>query len=153
MENKKYVIVVAGLIIIVGAFFGGMKYGQSKKSITTQDLQNLSSDQRQQLFQQTRGAGNSTGGRRGAGANGQNGNFVNGDIIGKDDKSITVSLNGNGSKIVFFSDTTKIGKIVDGTTADLEVGKQVMVEGTKNSDGSLTAQSIQLRPTTATPSK
>lgn len=147
--NTKIVLVFIGVVIIlgVGSFYGGMKYGQSKALGSLANFQNLSPEERQQRLQQT-GAGmtgsfgNRTGNQSGAG-------FVNGEIISKDNQSITVKLRDGGSKIIFYSDSTEIGKFVAGTPSDLEVGKTVTVSGKANQDGSITAQSIQLRPAIA----
>ena len=97
---------------------------------------------REANFQQLGGSAFS-GGTRGARTSG---GFTAGEVISKDDKSVTVKLRDGGSKIVFFSDSTKIMKSAQGSEDDLTVGEQVVVSGTANSDGSLTAQSIQLQP-------
>lgn len=131
-----------------GAFYGGMKYAQSQSQrgrlsqADFQSLQNLSPEQRQQRLQEL---GISGGGFRGGQRNG-GGGFTTGEILSKDDKSITIKMRDGGSKIVFYSDSTEVGKFVNGSAGDLEVGKSVSVNGTANSDGSITAQSIQLRP-------
>lgn len=75
----------------------------------------------------------------------ENGDFAVGEIIGKDEKSITIKTPGGGSKIIFFSDSTSIGKSAEGSVSDLETGKQVMISGTVGSDGSLSAKNIQVR--------
>lgn len=140
---KKNLLIIIVLIVVVGfgSFFGGMKYAASKQSGA-----GPSAAQRQRLGQ--------NGGTFG---NRQNGGFVNGQIISKDDKSITVQLNSQrggsnsqtGSKVVFFSDKLEVGKFVSGTLDDLTVGANVMVNGTANSDGSIIANSIQIRPVTS----
>ncbi len=88
-----------------------------------------------------------------SGAMGQNGarfarggNAVSGEILTKDDKSITIKLRDGGSRIAFMGQTTQILKSSAGTFADISVGAQVSVVGTQNSDGSMIAQSVQLRP-------
>ncbi|MBP6994291.1 hypothetical protein KBB12_03550 [Candidatus Woesebacteria bacterium] len=89
------------------------------------------------------------GGFQGAGTRGAGGvrfRPVSGDIIESSTDSITVKLTDGSSKIVLFSDTTNINKAQAATPADLQVGEKVMVTGQDNSDGSVTAQNIQLNP-------
>lgn len=146
MQKILLSMLVVAVVVGGGAFYGGMKYGQSKSPagfspLDFQNLNNLSSEERQAHMQQFGGAG--AGGQKGARPGG---GFVNGEIIAKDDKSITVKLRDGGSKIIFYSDSTEVGKFTTGTSADLEVGQTVSVTGQASQDGSLTAQSIQIRP-------
>ena len=145
MSKQIITIVAMAVIVSGGSFYGGMRYVQSKNlpSRGAAALANLSTEERQARMQQF--AGNS-GGTRGA----QGGGFVNGEIISKDDKSITVKIRDGGSKIIFFSDGAEISKFVAGVAGDLVVGKTVSVTGKANSDGSVTAQTIQLRPISGT---
>jgi len=147
---KKIVVSCVAVAILVGggSFWGGMYYAESKSADgfarggTAQNTQNLSPQDRAARFGQNSGQG--FGGARGGRQSGAGG-FVSGDILSKDDQSITVKLPTGGSKIVFYSSTTEVGKFVSGSKDDLEIGKPVIVTGKANTDGSVTAQSIQLR--------
>lgn len=136
MRNKIIVLVVV-LVVGAGAFYGGTLYAQSKKS------QNISAALGSQLGQR-QGRNFPNGTSTGVGANA--GGFATGQIIAKDDKSIIIKLGESGSKIVFYSSTTQISKMASGTIEDLSVGVQITANGQANSDGSITAQGIQLRP-------
>ena len=74
------------------------------------------------------------------------GGLINGEVLAKDDNSVTVKLNDGGSKIVYFASSTAISKMTDGSQVDIVVGKNVMISGTTNSDNSVTAQTISIRP-------
>lgn len=125
-------IIIPVLLVVAfsaGSFFGGMKYQQSK----------------QPAFLRQFGGGQ--GMRAGQGQGSRQGfRPVNGEIISNDEKSITVKLQDGSSKIVLFSDKTEINKAATATKEDLKTGDKVMVVGTENSDGSVTAQNIQLNP-------
>ena len=86
----------------------------------------------------------------GAGANRTRtgGNFrpVAGEVIKSDDKSITVKLTDGSSRIVLLTDKTVISKSSDATKTDVVIGEKVAVFGTDNSDGSVTAQNVQINP-------
>ncbi len=77
---------------------------------------------------------------------GMNGRPISGEILSSDDKSITVKLQDGSSKIVLLSDKTQINKATSVTKLDLKSGEKVAVFGSENSDGSVTAQNIQLNP-------
>lgn len=144
---KKILPIIITLIIVIGggAFYGGMKYAESRRSpaghFSRGEFQNLSPEERQQKLQQRGISGATMKRRTGSG-------FATGEIISKDDKSITIKLPDGGSKIIFYSGKTKVSKFVNGTPDDLEIGKSVTIRGTANDDGSITAQSIQLHPGT-----
>jgi len=56
-------------------------------------------------------------------------------------------LQDGSSRIVIVSETTQINKAEQATKTDLKIGEKVAVFGQENSDGSVTAQNIQLNPT------
>ncbi len=150
-KNKKTISLVVGAVVIALVFFFiGSSYGKNKALVTGNNI-----NQNGNTFQ--RGAMGFGSGQKGMRVGGEN---VFGQIIAKDANSITVELTapigqnttgtttntGTGSKIVFYTNTTTVSKITNGTMADLVVGKNVSVQGTANPDGSVNAQNISLRP-------
>lgn len=128
MKDSKLMALVSVLIVLIGggSFFAGMKYQQSKgpRFGNSQGIRGGQLQQRSQGFRP-----------------------VNGEIISVDEKSITVKLTDNSSKIILLTDTTAISKSTERTKDDLKVGEMIAAFGTENSDGSITAQNIQLNPT------
>ncbi len=140
--KRNYVTAIIAVVVGIAGFFIGS--GSSGKNITAQDIQNMPQSQKMQLLQSLRGSG--IGSFRGGTQNG--GNVISGNVLSKDSQSITVKLKDGSSEIVFYSSSTAITKPVSGSSADIQTGSQIFVSGTQNSDGSITAQTIQLRPAT-----
>ena len=139
-KNGVYLLIV--VIICAGFFFAGMKYGEKKSAVS---LGRVNISGAGSSAGQGNGGRNGNGFARGNGAR-VGGGFIGGEILSKDDKTITVKLRDGGSKIILFSDSTKIAKEADGSVSDLETGKMITVTGNANSDGTISAQSIQIRP-------
>jgi len=134
MKNNYLLTIIVAVIFGAVGFFGGMKYQQARRSTVFRQFGNGQ-------FRNTVGVnGQQTGGTR------QGFRLVNGEIIAADSKSITVKLQDGSSRIVLVSDQTSINKAETATMSDLKTGEKVAVFGTENSDGSVTAQNIQLNP-------
>lgn len=149
MQNKTMGMgVIIAIVFAAGGFYGGTTYAGSKTA--------------------TRSATGSFAGGQFAGRTGAAGvqarggtNAVFGTVIAKDATSITVQLGGpgatstngtnTGSKIVLLDSNTQIDKTVPGAATDLTVGTAVTANGTANSDGSITATNVQIRPMGALP--
>jgi len=134
---KKEISLVLAIVIafVVGGlgFYGGTYY---QKTQATKQRGN---------FANRTGVGNMRLGQNNLGA--QNGaRPVSGEITSLDDKSITVKMSDGSSKIVLLADSTVINKSEAGSKADLKQGDKVMTVGTQNSDGSITAQNVQINP-------
>jgi len=137
--NKSLVSGIIVAVVFAGAgFWGGMTYAQSKTT-------------------SARSAFTGGGNFAGRGAGGAGGRFAGGatfgTIIAMDPTSITIQMPTStsttattGTKIVLYDSSTQVQELQTVSATNLKVGQMVMVAGTANSDGSVTASMIQVRP-------
>jgi hypothetical protein len=132
---KKYLVHIVWLVIVIVALAGGFFWG---KASATSNLRSA--------FTGAAGTyGSST--RRIAGAGGTTGGgLISGQILSLGTDSMTVQLANGNSQVVIYSSSTSVSKPTTVSLSTLVVGTNVMVTGTSNSDGSVTAQTIQVRP-------
>jgi hypothetical protein len=130
MKDNLVIAVVATLIISGGVgFFAGMKYQESK---LPEFMRNMPSN-----FQTMRERFDQRVGNQGL-------RPLSGEILTINEGSITVKLPDESSKIVLLTESSVINKTEEGSNDDLSEGTQVVVFGQENSDGSVTAQNIQI---------
>jgi hypothetical protein len=134
MNTKQKVIgAVVVVVLMGGSFWGGMAYAKSKTPARGQFAN----------MQFGAGAAGARGGfARGAGMGGSAGQ-----VVSVSDSSMTIKLASGSTQIVLLGTSTQVTKSAMGTIADLTAGTNVIITGSSNSDGSITAQSVQIRPT------
>jgi len=71
---------------------------------------------------------------------------VTGEITAVDATSITVKTQ-NGSSIILVSQSSTISKSTGATKSDMKVGDHITAFGTKNTDGTITADSVSIGTT------
>lgn len=129
MKNNYLMTAVLVIVFTSVGFYGGMKYQQGKAVPFGG------------LYMNRQGASR---------ANGTNNRLglrpVAGEIISSDDKSIVVKQQDNTSRIILINNKTVINKAETVNRSELKVGEKVSVFGSENSDGSVTAQNVQLNP-------
>ncbi|MCL4338623.1 DUF5666 domain-containing protein [Patescibacteria group bacterium] len=129
--NNKIIIVILVIVVAVASFYGGTMYSGSRRSNNF-------------------GSGGVNGGqfRQRFGGNGGSSNNipVRGKVTSIDKNSMTIQMNDGSSKIVILSNDTRISQAQSAKISDIKNGNEVMAFGVSNSDGSVTAQDVQLNP-------
>ena len=138
MKNKSILVTILIVLISLAAGFGG---GYFFRNYRLSKMRTNFGGQFQGRTGTMPRAGNGQGAQRGFGG------MVTGEVISQDEKSITVKVVDGSSKIVILGDSTTYSQTQSAQKSDLKVGDKVGVFGTANSDGSVTATSIQLNPT------
>ncbi|MEZ7821317.1 MAG: hypothetical protein QMB51_03350 [Patescibacteria group bacterium] len=134
---NKNIIITITLVALVGggSFFGGIQVGKSQSKSKMPNFQNM------QGSNFSRNGQNSTTRKN----LGMGGNMVSGQILSLEGNTLTVKLQTGGSKIVLLSDNTKVLKSTDATKEELLTDKNITVTGKTNNDGTVTAETIQIR--------
>ncbi len=140
--NKKIFAIIGGIVLLLvvagGSFYGGIVYQRAQAA-------NL-----QASFFANRGGGTGGGGGGnfpGLNGGGNGGNAANRGAVGQiksiDGNTITISTPQAEVKVTL-TGTTVIDKTVTGTVSDLTVGERIVVRGTRDSAGNITATTVQL---------
>ncbi len=106
-----------------GGFYGGMKYQESKMPSWPANSEQM------KVQKNAARSGLST---------------AKGEVISLDNSSITVKLADNSSKIIILTNSTTVSKSEESSRDDIAEGSSVIITGQSNSDGSITAQNIQV---------
>lgn len=125
MNKKEKIIFIISIIIFSGAsFYVGMNYEKKEEGVSQLNRpNNLNTNISRQR---------------------QDGGMINGEVKEIKDNILTIGVGDEGSKLVLFSDSTQVQKTTSGDIEDIKLGIRVVVTGSENQDGSITARSIQI---------
>ena len=131
---NKNIIITAVIMLIIGA---GIGYFGANTLHPATPAQNMRGN--------FAGAGGMMRGGNGAGG------LLSGTVAAKDSGSVTINTRDGSSHVVIVTPDTTVSKSVSGSLSDVATGTDVIVSGTTNSDGSVSASVIQIRPATPAP--
>ncbi len=142
---KTYVVALVAVVAVLGGFYGGYKVGQNNVSASTSTAGNRTNA----------GSGSSgfTGGRGvgavcpspGATPAAGTVSVARGTVANLGGTSMTVTNTSCEVKVTF-GPTVTISKQALGSTSDLQDNQTVTITGTRQADGSILAQTIQIGP-------
>ncbi|HSD98264.1 MAG TPA: DUF5666 domain-containing protein [Patescibacteria group bacterium] len=129
-------MIISALLVILalgGGFFAGMQFQKNRVAMVARNG-----------FYQSFGQNGQMRGR--FGQNGSAFRPVRGQVLSIDPTGLTVKLVDGSSKIVVVSSSTMFAKSTNASESDVKTGDNVMVVGTQNSDGSITASNVEINP-------
>jgi hypothetical protein len=130
--NKNSVIIMVVVAVLVGgaAFYGGMQFQKTQRGVA------FGANGMRRFGAQ--------GGIGAGGSGGIGSRAVRGEVLSNDGKTVTVKLADGSTKLILVSSTTVITEATKASDSALIQGKQVMVFGTDNADGSVSAQNVSI---------
>jgi Domain of unknown function (DUF5666) len=142
---KTYVVALVVIVGVLGGFYGGYKVGQNNVSASTASAgTRTSAGSGSNAFTGGRGVGAvcpSPGATPAVGTAG----VARGTVTNLAGTSMTVTSTGCDVKVTF-GPTVTISKQALGSTSDLQDNQTVTITGTRQPDGSILAQTIQIGP-------
>jgi hypothetical protein len=129
---KKNKVTIIWIIVAIIAFVGGWWIGRATVPAATSGRGAYAG------ASSTRGTFASRGGAA-------SGGLAMGQVLSIDSQSITLQLANGNSENVFYSSSTPVIIPQPASISSITPGTNVIITGTANSDGSLTAESIQVR--------
>ncbi|OGM74537.1 hypothetical protein A2382_01470 [Candidatus Woesebacteria bacterium RIFOXYB1_FULL_38_16] len=139
MKDVKTLVMILGIVVSLGVGFGGGYLFKAQQ--VSRMRQNLVGQFQGRVGMERNGNGMGIQNKGGGGIRG-----TMGEIISQDEKSITVKTVDGSSRIVILSDSTTYSEEKTTKKNNLTVGTKVGVFGSVNSDGSITAENIQINP-------
>lgn len=143
MNKMRWAVVIVAIVFAGVGFWGGTLYASSTKAETTATSRFGA------------GAAGFAGRTGGAGFTGATGDGTVGTVIALGNGTFTVQLPSStsttattGTKLVLVDNATEIDELESVPVSNIKVGQSVTVAGSSNSDGSVTATSVMIRPAT-----
>jgi len=132
MDKKITNLIIVGVVAGILGFVIGMQFGKTQGRTAG----NFNGNAQQRMMQRRTG---------------DNASFLVGEVLSKDDKSITIKNKDGGNKIIFFSPSTSIGKFGTTTIDQIVIGQTINARGQTNADGSIISTMIQIMPENGMP--
>jgi len=143
---KIVIAVVGALVLLAGSFYGGTLFGKQQAQAA------LPEGFRDRIMRSvpgeepSGGAGQRQFGQAGGGQFSASAGGLVGQIEEINGSSLIVTGFDGQKTTIQATETTLIEKYASVTVSDLVAGEQVVVSGSQNEDGSITARSIQVAP-------
>jgi len=138
MSNKKYmnktIVGITIIALVIGIGVGYLGANTLRPTVTQNTRGNFVAGANGGNFGSMRGAAGAAGG------------LLSGTVAKQDAGSLTLNTRDGSSHVVLITPATTVQKSVGGSLSDVVVGNTIIVTGSTNSDGSISASSIQLRP-------
>jgi hypothetical protein len=142
---KTYVVALVVVVAVLGGFYGGYKVGQNNVSASTTSAgTRTNTGSGSNAFTGGRGAGAACPSPGATPASGTV-SVARGTVANLGGTSMTVTNTSCDVKVTF-GPTVTISKQALGSTSDLHDNQTVTITGTRQADGSILAQTIQIGP-------